>query len=98
MPTALNFQLRSHTSCFAARLEPMIIRIDERLNTTFPHLATKADLAEKPSRAYLWGVMAAMVGAQAVALGAAALIFTMIQARPAHSEPFKPTFPRFPMF
>jgi hypothetical protein len=71
-----------------ARLEPMIIRIDERLNTTFPHLATKADLAEKPSHAYLWGVMAAMVGAQAVALGAAALIFTMIQARPAHGEPF----------
>jgi hypothetical protein len=67
-----------------ARLEPMIIRID----ATLPHLATKAELAEKPSRAYLWGVMAAMVGAQAVALGAAALIFTMIQAHPAHGEPF----------
>jgi hypothetical protein len=50
-------------------LQPMIIRID----ATLPHLATKAELAEKPSRAYLWGVMAAMVGAQAVALAAAAL-------------------------
>jgi hypothetical protein len=48
----------------------MIIRID----ATLPHLATKAELAEKPSRAYLWGVMAAMVGAQAVALAAAGLI------------------------
>jgi hypothetical protein len=27
-----------------ARLEPMIIRIDERLNSTLPHLATKAEL------------------------------------------------------
>jgi hypothetical protein len=48
----------------------MIIRID----ATLPHLATKAELAEKPSRAYLWGVMAAMVGAQAVALAAAGLL------------------------
>ena len=60
-------------------LMPMIIRID----ATLPHLATKADLAEKPCRAYLWGVMAAMVGAQAVALAAAALIFSVLQARPA---------------
>jgi hypothetical protein len=56
------------------RLEPLIIRIDERLKTELPYLATKAELAEKPSRAYLWGVMAAMVGAQAVALAATALI------------------------
>jgi hypothetical protein len=55
------------------RLEPLIIRIDERLQTELPHLATKAELAEKPSRAYLWGVMAAMVGAQAVALAATGL-------------------------
>jgi hypothetical protein len=55
-------------------LAPLIVRIDERLRTELPHLATKAELAEKPSRAYLWGVMAAMVGAQAVALAATALI------------------------
>jgi len=73
------------------RLEPLIVRIDAQL----PYLATKAEvadlrgelragLADKPSRGYLWGVMAAMVGAQAVALAAAALIFSIVvQARPA---------------
>jgi hypothetical protein len=65
-----------------AGLVPIIHRIDAQL----PYLATKAELADKPSHGYLWGVMAAMVGAQAVALAAAALIFTMIQ--PAHgAEP-----------
>lgn len=94
-----------------ARLEPLIVRIDERLQhvadaaavarieAMFPHLATKAELisglsdvrtevsavrvelADKPGRGYLWGVMAAMVGAQAVALAAAALIFSIVQAR-----------------
>jgi len=65
------------------RLEPLIVAIHAQL----PHLATKAEvgsvrveLAEKPSRGYLWGVMAAMVGAQAVALAAAGLIFAMVQA------------------
>jgi hypothetical protein len=51
--------------------------------------AVKVALADKPGRGYLWGVMAAMVGAQAVVLAAAALIFTMIQ--PAHgAEPQRP--------
>jgi hypothetical protein len=80
-------------------LVPMLNRIDERLNTALPHLATKAELAElrtelidrtgelgrqltdKPGRGYLWGVMAAMVGAQAVALAAAALMFAIVQVR-----------------
>lgn len=66
-----------------ANLVPLIHRIDERLNTALPQLATKAELADKPSRGYLWGVMAAMVGAHAVALAAAALIFSILQARPA---------------
>jgi hypothetical protein len=67
------------------RLEPLIIRIDERLNSTLPHLATKAELADlrtdvhtmlarMPTHAYLWGVMAAIFAAQAVALTAALLI------------------------
>src|SRR6476646_8212005 len=49
-------------------LVPLINRIDERLNTALPHLATKAELADlrtelltalanKPGRGYLWGVM-----------------------------------------
>lgn len=74
------------------RLAPLVIRIDQRLTSELPHLATKAELAaglaelrealaDKPSRGYLWGVMGAMVGAQAVALAAAALIFSIVQTR-----------------
>jgi hypothetical protein len=40
----------------AVLLVPLIHHVDERLERELPHLATKADLAEKPSRAYLWGV------------------------------------------
>jgi hypothetical protein len=40
-------------------------------------------LATKPSHAYLWGVMGAMVGGQAVILAAAALALVILQARPA---------------
>jgi len=89
-----------------AGLVPLINRIDERLNTGLPHPATKAELADlrtelltalahKPGRGYLWGVMAAMVGAQAVALAAAALVFSIAQARlqppaPAHASIVQP--------
>jgi hypothetical protein len=89
-----------------AGLVPLINRIDERLNTGLPHPATKAELADlrtelltalahKPGRGYLWGVMAAMVGAQAVALAAAALVFSIEQARlqppaPAHASIVQP--------
>ena len=89
-----------------AGLVPLINRIDERLNTSLPHPATKAELADlrtelltalahKPGRGYLWGVMAAMVGAQAVALAAAALVFSVVQARlqppaPAHASIVQP--------
>ena len=77
-----------------ARLEPMLAGI----NASLPHLATKAELsdlrtelltqlADKPSRGYLWGVMAAMVGAQAVALAAAAFVFSIIQTHPTAPAP-----------
>ena len=65
------------------RLEPMIIRIDEQLRSTLPHLATKAEvadlrtevragLADKPSKTYMWGVVGVMTAAvfAAVVLGA----------------------------
>ena len=62
-------------------LVPIIHRIDERLNAELPHLrtemshlATKAEVAKLPTRAYLWGVLAAIFAAQAVAIGAAALL------------------------
>jgi hypothetical protein len=65
------------------RLEPLIIRMDEQLRSTLPHLATKAEvadlrtevragLAEKPSKTYMWGVVGVMTAAVfgAVVLGA----------------------------
>ncbi|WP_299437003.1 hypothetical protein [uncultured Rhodospira sp.] len=65
------------------RLEPLIIRIDEQLRSTLPHLATKAEiadlrtevragLAEKPSKTYMWGIVGVMTAAvfAAVVLGA----------------------------
>ena len=52
---------------------PMIVRID----ATLPHLATKAELqsvltnlAEKPSKGYLWGVLAVLVTAVVATYGA----------------------------
>jgi hypothetical protein len=124
-----------------AELMPLIHRIDKRLNSELPHLATKAELAnlrgdvsgeianlrsdvsgeianlrsdvsaeianlrsdvsgeigklrveleKKPSHAYLWGVMAAMVGTQAVALAAAALVFSFVLAHPLYPQPAAP--------
>jgi hypothetical protein len=68
-----------------ARLEPMIIRID----ATLPHLATKAELADglgslrvelanKPSRLYMWGVMAAITGAYTAALAAIGVLLAYL--------------------
>jgi hypothetical protein len=37
------------------RLEMTSLRIETMLAATLPHLATKADLAEKPSKTYMWG-------------------------------------------
>ena len=84
-----------------ARIEGAIIRIEERLEATLPHLATKADLArieatlphlgtkaeladvraelaDKPSRLYMWGVMAAMTGAYTAALAAVGVLLTYL--------------------
>jgi hypothetical protein len=62
-----------------ARLEPLIVRIDERLTSTLPHLATKAELttgltdlrvelAEKPGKTYLWMVLGVLLVAYAAGL------------------------------
>jgi len=45
------------------RLEPLIIRIDERLNSTLPHLATKAELETKPGKGFLAGAVAVLLAA-----------------------------------
>lgn len=63
------------------RLEPMITGIAAQL----PHFATKADLADlrnelhreladKPGKLYMWGILGALFAGQAVILAAAALL------------------------
>ena len=62
-----------------------IARIEATLTATLPHRATKADLAElrsemraelaeKPGKAYLWGVLAVVTTAYAAGLAALAIL------------------------
>jgi hypothetical protein len=53
-----------------ADLRVMIARIEAQI----PHLATKADLAEKPGKAYMWGIMGALLTAYACGLAALAIL------------------------
>ena len=53
-----------------AELRVMAARIDAQI----PYLATKADLAEKPSKTYMWGIMAALLTAYACGLAALAIM------------------------
>jgi hypothetical protein len=53
------------------RLEPMLIRVDEKLTATLPTLATKAELADKPGKAYLWTIMGVLI---ATVIASAALL------------------------
>jgi hypothetical protein len=68
-----------------SRLEPMIVRIDAVLGATLPTLATKVELtdlrsdlrtelAEKPSKTYMWGVLGVLILAYAAGLAALAVI------------------------
>jgi hypothetical protein len=53
-----------------AELKVMVARIDARI----PYLATKADLADKPGKAYMWGILAALLTAYASGLAALAVL------------------------
>jgi hypothetical protein len=53
-----------------ADLRVMVARIDAQL----PYLAIKADLAEKPGKTYMWGIMAALLTAYACGLAALAIL------------------------
>jgi hypothetical protein len=64
-----------------SRMEAAIIRIETTLATTLPHLATKADLAqlevklaEKPSKTYMWGILAVLLTAYACGLAGLAVL------------------------
>jgi len=52
-----------------ARLEPLVIRIDQRLTSELPQLATKAELADKPRKVWL----ATAIGVLLVAYAAGGL-------------------------
>ena len=55
-------------------LRQTVARIEAMFGTALPHLATKSDLAEKPSKAYLWGVLAVLLTAYASGLAALAVL------------------------
>jgi hypothetical protein len=72
-----------------SRMEAAIIRIEATLDAVLPHLATKADIAElkselkadiarldgdKPSKAYMWGILAVLLTAYACGLAGLAIV------------------------
>jgi hypothetical protein len=56
------------------RLEATTIRIEAMLAATLPHLATKAELAEKPGKTYMWGILAVLLTAYACGLAGLAVL------------------------
>lgn len=63
------------------RLEPLIIRMDQRMTSELPTLATKAELAElrvelaeKPGKWWLAGAIAVLIAAYAAGLSALAAL------------------------
>ena len=57
-----------------ARLEATTIRIEAMLAATLPHLATKAELAELPTKTYMWGILAVLLTAYACGLAGLAVL------------------------
>jgi hypothetical protein len=57
-----------------ARLEMTTVEIKTMLAATLPHLATKADLAEKPGKTYMWGILAVLLTAYACGLAGLAIL------------------------
>ena len=55
-------------------LRATTIEIKTMLTSTLPHLATKADLAEKPGKTYMWGILAVLLIAYACGLAGLAVL------------------------
>ena len=66
-------------------LKVMVARMDARLDAQLPHLATKAEIAhletrmeagfaDKPGKAYMWGILSALLTAYACGLAALAIL------------------------
>jgi len=56
------------------RLEMNVVEIKTMLVATLPHLATKADLAEKPGKIYMWGILGGLLTAYACGLAGLAVL------------------------
>ena len=56
------------------RLEATTIEIKAMLAATLPHLATKAELAEKPGKLYMWGILAVLLTAYSCGLAGLAVL------------------------
>lgn len=74
-------ELKTIVLVMEGKLDTAIARIETKLDATLPHLATKAEiaqlevkLAEKPSKTYMWGVLAALLTAYACGLAALAVL------------------------
>jgi len=64
----------SRLEATTSRLEMSVVRIETMLAATLPHLATKADLAEKPGKTYMWGILAVLLTAYACGLAGLAIL------------------------
>ena len=82
--SCLEEDMREETAARAAMAETLI-RIEATLAAMLPHLATKADIAElkvdiarldadKPSKTYMWGILAVLLTAYACGLAALAML------------------------
>ena len=67
------------------RLEHAIVRMEAKLDATLPHLATKAEVgalrtemvagfSDKPSKTYMWGILAVLLTAYASGLAGLAVL------------------------
>ena len=63
-----------------ARIDLTVARIDERLNATLPHLATKAELADKPGKTFIVGGIALLTAVYALGLAGLAAALTALPA------------------
>ncbi len=68
------------------QIVPMLVRILATLDSTLPHLATKAEVAElraeladKPSKLYMWGVLGVLVAAIVASYGAGLAAITLLR-------------------
>ena len=79
--TASTRRLEDTTS----RLEHAMVRLEAKLDATLPHLATKAEVAElradmvagfadKPSKTYMWGILAVLLTSYACGLAGLAVL------------------------